>query len=165
MLCLFETASLKPKQVCLHHCLSLIMSTCPIPVPKFQECHQKCQTSVSIHHSRPDFVPVCLFPNFPQLFWRSHHRVSHGRPPADPSPTSRWQPYTSQHPDNRLPYTNQHDQQSRGDEREERNIMGEERHMLRKCRSLTPAFLSFVLEASRHKRLAELDFTGCWKVG
>ena len=40
----------------------------------------------------------------------------------------------------------------------------DERDMLQKC-SLTPAFLSFVLEASRHKRLAELDFTGCWRVG
>lgn len=132
MSCLLEATSFKPKHVCLHHCLFLRKSTCPITVLKFHKWHKK------------GLMYVC----FP-IFWRSHHKASHGWPQADPSPT------TSQHPDNRLPYTN----------RGVTNAMLEERHMLRKCRSLTPAFLSLVLEASRHKRLAELDLTGCWRAG
>ena len=128
MLCLLEATSFKPKQACLHHCLFLRMSTCPIPVLKFQECQKTSQTFVSIHQSRPDFVHVCLFPNFPHFFWRSHHRTPHGRPHADPSPTSRWQPYKSQHPDHCLHYTNQQDQQSRGDVRGEGYHGGKNTH-------------------------------------
>ena len=90
---------------------------------KFYKWRKKNQTSVTMHHSRPDFVHMCLFPNFPRFlyFWCSHHRASHGRPPAEPSPTSRWQPGTSQHPETCLKTkekknqkTNQHAQLWRG---------------------------------------------------